>query len=283
MPADPVRLPPVSTTAVGVAAIRAAESRQPEPWFVDPLAPALVDAAQTFWTVDRDAPPDRRRVNALIFWVRVRTRFLDEIVLDACRRGCRQFVVLGAGLDARAFRLPLPSDARCFEVDLPDVLEFKERVVRDNGFTPAGERLVVPTDLSADWAGDVERAGFDQRVPTTWLAEGLLAYLTEETRDAVVNGASVRSIPGSRFGLTLASADRRSARRRDPDAMPSEPGDYIDLWQSDAPVDVEAWLGGRGWSAAVANAVDRAAAYGLTVPTAREPRALARLVDATRR
>jgi methyltransferase (TIGR00027 family) len=214
--------------------------------------------------------------------VRVRTRFLDEIVLDAARRGGRQFVVLGAGLDARAFRLPLPADARFFEVDLPGVLEFKEQVVRDHGFTPACPRIVVPTDLAADWTGELERAGFDRSVPTTWLAEGLVAYLTEETRDAVVDDVSDRSIAGSRFGLTLASADRRSARPSTADTLPAEPGDYVGLWQSDAPSDVDTWLGGRGWSVVVDDAVARAATYGLTVEPQREPRARARLVDATR-
>src|SRR5689334_6890885 len=103
-----VPLSPVSTTAVGVAAVRAAESAQADPLFADPLAPAFVRAAQAFWSldrddVDRDDGTDRRRVGALIFWIRVRTRFLDDVVTRACDDGCRQFVVLGAGLDARAF------------------------------------------------------------------------------------------------------------------------------------------------------------------------------------
>jgi methyltransferase (TIGR00027 family) len=282
MPDGQVPLPPVSTTAVGVAAIRASESAQPEPWFVDPLAPAFVRAANTFWTVDRAAPRDRGRVGSVIFWVRVRTRFLDAIVADACRDGCRQFVVLGAGLDARAFRLPLPPDARWFEVDLAGVLEFKERVVRENGFAPACERIVVPTDLAAGWTADLDRSGFDRTVRTTWLAEGLLAYLTEDTREAVIDQVSDRSVTGSRFGLTLAGADRASARRRDPDALPSEPGDYVGLWQSDPPPDARTWLGDRGWSVEQHDAVERAASYGLEVPSSREPRARARLVDATR-
>jgi hypothetical protein len=82
--------------------------------------------------------------------------------------------------------------------------------------------------------------------------------------------------------MTLASADRRSARPRAADTLPAEPGDYVGLWQSDAPSDVDTWLGGRGWSVEVDDAIDRAATYGLTVETQREPRARARLVDGTR-
>src|SRR5438034_5291274 len=144
MPDEPTRLRPVSTTAVGVAAVRAAEAARPDPLFVDPLAPAFVDAARAFWAVGRDASAEPRRVGALIVWIRVRTRFLDDVVTDACARGCRQLVVLGAGLDARAFRLPLSAGVQWYELDLPEVLEFKEQVVRAGGFEPACDRVVVP-------------------------------------------------------------------------------------------------------------------------------------------
>jgi len=278
---DPVSLPPVSTTAVGVAAIRAAEAAQPAPLFVDPLASAFVDAARSFWRADREGAPPRQ-IGALIVWIRVRTRFLDDVVLDACARGSRQVVVLGAGLDARAFRLALPAGLRWFELDLPDVLEFKEQVVRRGGFVPACERVVVPTDLAGDWARDLDRAGFDLGQPTAWLAEGLLTYLTEATRDAVVDEVSRRSVTGSRFGVTLARADRAATRRGDPDAMPSQPGDYVALWQSDAPPDARAWLGERGWRVEEHDALERGRAYGLELPVVKEPRYGARLVDATR-
>jgi len=283
MPDGPVPLPPVSTTAIGVAAVRAAEAEQPAPLFVDPLAPVFVRAAQTFWTVDRDEPAERRRVGALIFWIRVRTRFLDDVIARASAEGCRQFVVLGAGLDARAFRLPLPPDARFFEVDLPAVLEFKERVVRDNNFTPACERIVVATDLAGAWTTDLDRAGFVRAQHTTWVAEGLLPYLTEATREAVIDALTERSVPGSHFGLTVARADRRAVKPGDPDALPARPGDYVALWQSDAPPDAHVWLGERGWSVEQYDAVERGAAYGLEVRAPQEGAGdRARLVDATR-
>jgi len=283
MPDGPVPLPPVSTTAIGVAAVRAAEAEQPAPLFVDPLAPVFVRAAQTFWTVDRDEPAERRRVGALIFWIRVRTRFLDDVIGRASAEGCRQFAVLGAGLDARAFRLPLPPDARFFEVDLPAVLEFKERVVRANNFTPACERIVVATDLAGAWTTDLDRAGFDRAQHTTWVAEGLLPYLTEATREAVIDALTERSVPGSHFGLTVARADRRAVKPGDPDALPARPGDYVALWQSDAPPDAHVWLGERGWSVEQYDAVERGAAYGLKVRAPKEGAGdRARLVDATR-
>ena len=136
----------------------------------------------------------------------------------------------------------------------------------------ASESWCRPTSPGA-WTTDLDRAGFDRAPRTTWLAEGLLPYLTEATREAVIDALTERSVPGSHFGLTLARADRRAVTPRDPDALPSRPGDYVALWQSDAPPDAHVWLGERGWSVEQYDAVERGAAYGLEVPAAPQARA----------
>jgi methyltransferase (TIGR00027 family) len=278
---DPNPMPPVSTTAIGVAAIRAAEAARPDALFSDPFADSFLRAAGTLWS-PTTAPELQNRVAAVITWVRVRTRFLDDLLLDACARGCGQVVTLGAGLDARAFRLAWPAGVRCFELDLQEILAFKERVVRDAGHVAACERIVVPTDLAGDWAHDLERAGFDAAKPSAWLAEGLLVYLPDATRDAVVDTLSAMSVPGSRFGLTLASAEQRPEPRATPPAVPSRPGDYMALWQSEPPADVEEWLGSRGWNVDVFDAYERAATYGLPTTATAVTRRHARLIDALR-
>jgi len=107
-------------------------------------------------------------------------------------------------------------------------------------------------------------------------------YLTETTREAVVDELSRRSRHGSRFGVTLASADRTASRRGDPESMPSQPDDYVALWQSDAPPDAHTWLGRRGWTVDEHDALERGRAYGLDLPAVTESRYGARLVDATR-
>ena len=105
----------------------------------------------------RAGPAQDERITGVIMWVRVRTRFLDDLVLDACANGCRQIVTLGAGLDARAFRLDLPAGARLFELDLSEILEFKQRVVGSERHEAACERIVVPTDLTGEWAARSRR------------------------------------------------------------------------------------------------------------------------------
>ena len=279
---DEHALPPVSTTAVGVAAIRAAEAARPDALFSDPFADSFARAAG-FSPNPRTDSEWTDRVAAVITWVRVRTRFLDDLLVDACAKGCRQVVILGAGLDARAFRLDWPAGVRLFELDLDAILAFKERVVRSEGHVAACDRVVVPTDLTGDWALDLQGAGFDPARPTVWIAEGLLVYLTDETRDAVVDRLTTLSATASRFGLTLASADRRPPPRADAGAIPSQPGDYMALWQSEPPADAVEWLAPRGWEVEVFDAYERAGAYGLDVTATAVTRRHTRLIEAARR
>ena len=281
MSADGPVLPAVGVTAVGVAAVRAAESERAERLFTDPLAAGFVRAAGSRHRLD--GAEGRGRHASLVAWVIVRTRFLDDLVLDACARGCRQVVILGAGLDARAFRLSWPDKLRLFEIDLPQVLEFKEHVVRAEGWRPSCERITVPVDLSEDWSGPLGEAGFDAGRPVAWVAEGLLAYLTPEASDSLVVRAAELSVPRSRLGLTLASSRRLQAwREAHPDGK-SKQGDYVALWRSAGPEQATGWLASHGWHAEVFDMAERAASYGR--PLEQDARHVngARLVDAERR
>ena len=143
----------------------------------------------------------------------MRTRFLDDLLLDACAGGTRQVVIFGAGLDARAFRLSWPEGVRLFELDMPGVLEFKDEVVRAERWRPACERVVIPTDLSENWSRPLVAAGLNSSLPVVFIAEGLLAYLSAQVSDTLLGRSAEMSPPGSRFGLTLASSRRLKAWR----------------------------------------------------------------------
>jgi methyltransferase (TIGR00027 family) len=269
-------LSPVSMTAVGVAVVRAAESARPDPLFVDALAADFVAAAG--WTPPAPTPERRARFEALVAWIRVRTKFLDDVVLDACAKGCRQVVILAAGLDARAFRLGLGPEITLFELDLPGMAAFKLEVVTAKGHRASCTRIVVPTDLTGSWPGDLGAAGFDPSAPTVWLAEGLLVYLTRPQNESLVDEVSRLAAPGSRLGLTLSG---RTAD--DAPADPTGPAfEHERLWRSASPGDAVVWLGPRGWAVREHRATDRALAYGLPGDTAFGARGRARLVDATR-
>jgi len=252
-------LPDVSLTAFHVAANRALETQRPDRLFADPFATGFLAAAPvTMWA----APgPDQGRRRGLSAWITVRTRFLDDLLLDACAGGIRQVVIFGAGLDARAFRLGWPEGVHLFELDMPGVLSFKEEVVRAARWRPACERVVIPVDLSEDWGRPLVAAGLDDSLPVVFVAEGLLAYLSREASDALVEQAAEMSPPGSRFGLTLASSRRLQAWR---EAHPDSTGgdDYVALWRSaDAERAID-WLASFGWRARVFDVRERSAAYG---------------------
>jgi methyltransferase (TIGR00027 family) len=110
-------------------------------------------------------------------------------------------VLLAAGLDARAFRLPWPEGVRLWELDMPEVFAFKERVLNDRGAIPGCERTVVPADLRNDWPPMLTDAGFNPGQPTAWLIEGLLMYLDEGQRDLLLDRVGALSSAGSRIAL----------------------------------------------------------------------------------
>ncbi|GES32584.1 class I SAM-dependent methyltransferase [Streptomyces angustmyceticus] len=117
----------------------------------------------------------------------LRTRFFDDYVHAAQEMGCRQFVLLGAGLDTHAFRLRWPEDTHStvYEMDGPRLCAYKDgllaRLPTRDQTAARCRRVVVPVDLSADWQAELLRHGFNPDRPTAWLCEALAAYLTPTT------------------------------------------------------------------------------------------------------
>ncbi|MFF2331556.1 MULTISPECIES: SAM-dependent methyltransferase [unclassified Streptomyces] len=173
----------VGQTGIGVALSRALESDRPDRLFNDQVAKLFLEAVGYY-----------RNITA----VAVRTRYFDDALLAASEH-CLQVVLLASGLDARAFRLPWPAGTKLFEIDLPKVLEFKEKVISKNNVEPTCERQVLAVDLRTDWPEELKKNGFDPSLPTAWLAEGLLVYLAPEDVDTLVSRITELSRPGSRF------------------------------------------------------------------------------------
>ncbi len=143
-----------------------------------------------------------------------RTRFYDQFFLSAARGGVGQAVILASGLDARAYRLPWPAGTVVYEIDMPDVIEFKTRTLRDLGAEQTAERRTVAVDLRDDWASALRSAGFDPHAPAAWSAEGLLIYLPSEAQDALFDTITTLSAPRSQLAFefvpdTAVFADER--------------------------------------------------------------------------
>lgn len=102
--------------------------------------------------------------------IEVRTRFYDEALKAAAAAGARQFVLLAAGRDARAYRIGWPSGVTVFEVDQPGVITAKDDVLV--GETPLCRRVSVGCDRADDWPAELRSRGFNAGTPTVWLVEG---------------------------------------------------------------------------------------------------------------
>ncbi|MDT5287059.1 MAG: hypothetical protein QOF88_1948 [Mycobacterium sp.] len=194
----------VGATATAVAASRAMASQGPDALLDDPLADPLVRAVgiDSFVklvdgeiAVTDDPRLNRRSMNEQMA---VRTRYFDDFFTTATDSGVRQVVILASGLDTRAYRLRWPADTVVYEIDQPDVIEFKTRTLAGLGAEPTAQRRTVAIDLRDDWPSALIRAGFVTSLPTAWSAEGLLVYLPPEAQDRLFDSITELSAPGSR-------------------------------------------------------------------------------------
>jgi methyltransferase (TIGR00027 family) len=129
----------------------------------------------------------------------VRTRFYDDFFVDATRGGIRQAVIVAAGLDARAYRLPWSEGTIVYEVDMPNVIGFKTSTLSKLGAEPTAERRTVAVDLRDDWPTALQAAGFDPQAPSAWSAEGLVVYLPPEAQDALFGNITALSASQSQL------------------------------------------------------------------------------------
>lgn len=210
-------------TAAPIARVRAAEGARPEGerLFVDPHAHLFADAA----------PEVTALFEAIPFFeehVRLRTRFIDDAVRRALVAGIRDIVLVGAGFDCRALRMPevAAAGARVIEVDHDSQLAEKRRRLAASGVSLPGHVVHAPADLSVP--GELERAlraaGVPPRTRALWVCEGLLGYLSHDELRALAEVTAALSGPGSAL---VANHNVRS-------------------WSAEA---VAALFGGAGWRA----------------------------------
>ncbi|AFC47044.1 class I SAM-dependent methyltransferase [Mycobacterium intracellulare] len=196
-----------------------------------------------------------------------RTRFYDQFFLDATRGGIGQVVILASGLDSRAYRLPWPAGTVVYEVDMPEVIEFKTLTLGDLGAEPTAQRRTVAIDLRDDWASALQAAGFDPQAPSAWSAEGLVVYLPDDAQDALFDNVTSLSAPGSRLAFefvpdTAVFADPRWRAHHD---RMSELGfeiDFNDLVYHGQRSHIVDHLNQRGWQTSSTTVADLHAANG---------------------
>jgi methyltransferase (TIGR00027 family) len=214
----------VSDTAFMVAAWRAAESERPDALFHDPFAARL-------------AGEHGRAIVASLrgflggWQVVIRTLIIDDLIQKALATGTDTIVNLGAGLDARPYRMELPASLRWIEVDYPEVIDWKaDKLASEH---PRCRLDRVKLDL-AELA--VRRALFAELAASSTkiliLTEGVLPYLTTDAVAALAD--DLKAIRGVSWIVDYFSAETIHYRKlialsRQMRAVPFqfEPGDWV--------------------------------------------------------
>lgn len=201
----------VGATATMVAAARAIATKADNPLIEDRFAEPLVRAVGvdffTRWidgdlaAADVDDHESGWKLEHMPAAMAARTRFFDAFFEDAARAGIRQAVILASGLDARAYRLDWPAGMTVFEIDQPEVIEFKTTTLAKLGGAPRADLRTVAVDLRHDWPKALSDTGFDRSRPTAWIAEGLFGYLPPEAQDRLLDNISALSAKGSRLAV----------------------------------------------------------------------------------
>lgn len=276
----------VGATATMVAAARALASRGPNPLindvFAEPLVRAVgidVFAKMAAGELDpRDLDDDaagglQRFADAMA----VRTEYFDDFFLAATAAGTRQAVILAAGLDSRAYRLPWPAGTTVYEIDQSQVIDFKTATLARLGAQPTADRRAVAVDLRSDWPAALQAAGFDPTRRSAWIAEGLLGYLPGDAQDRLLDQITGLSVPGSRLateglldvnGVNEEELRRRMQRQSDRWSGQGFELDMGGLVYFDDRTDVASYLAGRGWQTDVRSTADLLARHALPLADA---------------
>ena len=258
----------VGATATMVAAARAIATKADNPLIDDRFAEPLVRAVGvdffTRWidgdlvAADVDDHESGWKLEHMPAAMAARTRFFDSFFRDATQAGIRQAVILASGLDARAYRLAWPADMTVFEIDQPQVIEFKTATLASLGAAPQADLRTVAIDLRYDWPKALADAGFDKNRPTAWIAEGLFGYLPPEAQDRLLDNIAALSAEGSRLAVEAIpdrpqqDTERAREMMRRATAKWRDHGfelDWEELGFEGERNDVAAYLDNLGWQA----------------------------------
>jgi methyltransferase (TIGR00027 family) len=282
----------VGATATFVASGRAMATKDPRGLINDPFAEPLVravgldfftkmmDGELDISTIDSASPG---RLQAMVDGMAVRTKYFDDYFIDATGAGVRQAVILASGLDARAYRLPWPAGTVVYELDQPQVIEFKTTTLAGIGAEPTATRRTVPVDLRQDWPAALKAAGLDLTAPTAWLAEGLLIYLPPEAQDRLFDNITDLSAPGSTIATEFVPGivDFDAERVREMSGVFREHGvdvDMASLVYAGERNHVVDYLRAKGWDVEGVTRTELFRRQGIDVPAAEDDDPLGEII-----
>jgi methyltransferase (TIGR00027 family) len=267
----------VGSTALNVATARALEAQKPDPLAIDPFAEVFCRAVGGTAADVLDGKDPGHQLKTpdwgahFVSFQGARTRYFDDYFRRAADAGVRQVVILAAGLDSRAYRLPWPDGTTIFELDRPQVLDFKREVLAGQGAQPNAERREVAIDLREDWPQALRDNGFDAGEPSAWIAEGLLLYLPGDAQEQLFTGIDALASPGSHAAvedsapmsaeeLEAGIEEERAARAKGDKRL------FFQLVYNEQHAPADQWFGQHGWTAVATPLADYLREVGRPVP-----------------
>lgn len=220
-----------------MAAMRAYESSREDRLFNDPFA-AILAGEEAFQRVDEQLNLQDRA------YVAVRTRFFDDFL---SLNQVRQVVLLASGLDTRAYRFAWTWEVEVYELDLPEVLAYKTALLKDTELLC--KHHLIAADLTQPWEEKLMATGYRLQLPSVWLIEGLLMYLSAAQVHALLKSVSNLTTYGSRLGVDLISSK----------SLEYKPYKGYFRFGCDSP---EELLSNYGWQAEVSQPGDEGANFG---------------------
>ncbi|TGD89255.1 class I SAM-dependent methyltransferase [Mycolicibacterium sp. CH28] len=267
----------VGSTALFVAAARALEAQKSDPLAVDDYAEVFCRAVGGTWAdlLDGKVPghplKSKEFGEHFVTFQAARTRYFDAYFRRAAQAGVRQIVLLAAGLDSRAYRLDWPTGTTIFELDQPQVLEFKRDTLAAHGAVPKADRREVAIDLREDWQQALRDSGFRTDQPSAWIAEGLLIYLPAAAQEQLFTG--IDSLAGSGSHLAVEEGrpmdrDAFQAKVEEAKSVDDERGQWWQLVYNEQHAPAADWFSERGWSAEATTLLDYLTSVGRSVESA---------------
>lgn len=235
----------VSLSSRMTAAVRAIETQRPDGLFKDHL-PALLAGEDIIAEITPNAQEYEDNGRPVVI---VRTRFFDDFLMSNRCSQIRQVVILGSGMDTRAFRLPWLPNTHIYELDRPEVLQYKTSILGNR--ETSCHRHLIGVDITQPWADKLIASGYEVEIPSIWLMEGLLYYLNEEKVHETLKIITQLSAPQSCLGADLINSYFVSKNT----------GELSQHWKygCDEP---EKLLSNYNWEVSVLQAGDEGASYG---------------------
>lgn len=261
----------VGSTALFVATARALEAQRPDPLAVDPYAEVFCRAVGG---PSAEVLDDRTVEHPLlkpgfgdpfVSFQGARTRFFDTYFAEAAAAGVQQIVLLAAGLDSRAYRLDWQPGTVVYELDQPQVLEFKRETLAAHGADPKAERREVAVDLRDDWPTALRSNGFDPGAPSAWIAEGLLIYLPGDAQQQLFAGIDSLASPGSRVAVEEGRPMDNEAFKAKVAQTKDATDEHEQWWQliyNEQHAPAADWFSQHGWEASGTRLADYLASVG---------------------